>query len=166
MIGKVARSVLGGLVIAGIFTLASAQDDRTLPLSGDGAFFAKSHGDPARELAQLTRKLKLTPDQQSEVKGVLQMRRQQLQALAESHLSREDRTSKARSILDDSRNKIEAVLDDSQRQKFEKADQATRNRRSETKDSHDSGPDGPPPDDMGPPPDGPPPDGGGPPPGQ
>lgn len=168
MIRKGSLLVLGRLLIAGISTLAPAQDDGIPPSSAGGAPIARSHRDPARELAQLTRKLNLTPEQQSEVKGVLQTRQQQMQSLAEDQtLNRVERISRERSIMDDSKNKIEAVLDDSQRQKFEKVDQAMRNRRhSERNGSQDSGPDGPPPDDMGPPPDGPPPDGGGPPPGQ
>ena len=162
-------AVLGAILTAGIASVAAAQADAPPPPPQQQAAPNPRPHDPAKELAELTRKLKLSAEQQTEIKPILLAREASMQALLKDEgLTREQRMDEARTIMDDSRSKIEAVLDDSQRQKFEREQQAMQRhaRRNHGNSFQDDGPDGPPPDDMGPPPDGPPPDGGGPPPGQ
>ena len=76
--------------------------------------------DPDQQLAHLTKALKLTTDQQSQIKPILTDRQQQLMTLRQdSSMSRQDKMAKAKSINDDSHSKIEAILNDQQKQKFE-----------------------------------------------
>jgi len=76
--------------------------------------------DPAKQAAQLGKKLGLSSDQVSQITPILADRQQQMQNLrADTSLSKSDRRAKAKSILEDSKSKIEAVLNDTQKQQFE-----------------------------------------------
>ena len=67
----------------------------------------------------MTKRYKLSSDQQAQIKPILATQQEQIQALRQdSSLSREDRMAKVKSIRDDSSSKIGAVLNDSQKQKF------------------------------------------------
>ena len=117
-------------------------------------------------MAHLTKKLKLNSRQRDDIKPILEDREARIQTVRQDDtLTHEARTEKTTSILQETGNRIEAVLDNRQRQAFEKDEQAMRRhlaRRSAEESSFDDSP--PPPDDDGGPPDGgPPPDGGGPP---
>ena len=76
--------------------------------------------DPDQQLAHMTKALKLTADQQSQIKPILADRQQQMMSLhQDTSMARQDKMAKAKSINDDSHAKIEAVLNDEQKQKFE-----------------------------------------------
>ena len=80
------------------------------------------HGriNPDAQLQHMTRMLDLTPDQQSQIKPILEARQQQMQALFQNQsLSRDDRRSQMQQIRTDTHAKIEAVLNDQQKQKFQ-----------------------------------------------
>jgi len=162
---KFSAAVLTGILASGIIGLAAAQANSPRPPAARSAT-ARGSDDSARQLAHLTRKLKLSPEQQGAISGILDDRQAQLQSLHQDpNLSREDMMSKANAILDDSKRRIEALLNDSQRRKFEKDQRTARSQhRGDQGNSFQDGGENPPPppDDMGPPPDGPPPDGGGP----
>ena len=133
---------LGGLLVAG--TTALAQDNAPPPPQdqaqrGPGG---PRHMDPDRQLERLTRQLDLTSDQQGQIKPLLVDRQQKMAALFQDQsLTAEDRRSRMRSIQQDTRSKIEAVLNDQQKQRFESMEQ----RRSR------GGPGGPPADGSAPP---------------
>ena len=73
------------------------------------------------QLAHMTKTLNLTSDQQTQIKPLLNGRRQQMMQMHEDQsLSREDRMTKFKALDDDTHTKIAAVLDDKQKAKFEK----------------------------------------------
>lgn len=72
------------------------------------------------DLARMTRHLKLTPDQQTQIKPILENRDQQLNQLwTDTSMSKKDRRSKAMDIREDAKNKIDPILNDEQKQKFD-----------------------------------------------
>lgn len=75
---------------------------------------------PNRQARRLAKKLDLNKDQVAQIKPILADRQRQMQALhADTSLSQQDRREKMRGIMEDSKNKIEAVLNDQQKQQFE-----------------------------------------------
>ena len=75
---------------------------------------------PDRMAKHLGKKLGLSSDQVAQIKPVLEDRTQKMQALrTDTSLSAQDRRAKAQDIMQDSKNKIEAVLNDTQKQQFE-----------------------------------------------
>jgi|SRR3954468_22037434 len=90
---------------------------------------ARSHHapNPDRMARHLGKKLNLSDEQVAQIKPVLENRAQQMQALrGDSALSEQDRRTKAHAIMQDSKNKIEAVLNDTQKQQFEEMMQQRR----------------------------------------
>jgi protein CpxP len=120
---------LSGLLAAGMATAAFAQTDNsaqqpTTDQAAPAQAGAQGHhmrqADPDRQVAMMTKHLKLSADQQSQIKPILEDRAQQMQALQSDQATpRADKRAKFKSIRDDSNQKIEAVLNDTQKQKFE-----------------------------------------------
>jgi Spy/CpxP family protein refolding chaperone len=95
----------------------------------------ESHGrhamNPNRQAKHLAKELGLSQDQVAQIKPILADRDQQIQTLrGDTSLAPQDRHEKMRSIMQDSKSKIEAVLNDSQKQQFE---QMLANRRAHHK---------------------------------
>jgi hypothetical protein len=92
------------------------------------------HGKPAnpdRMAKHLGKKLGLSKDQVAQLKPILEDRQQQLQGLrADSSLSSQDRHAKAHDIMQDSKTRIEALLNDTQKQQFEQLLQERRAHRN------------------------------------
>ncbi|MDI3253604.1 MAG: hypothetical protein QJR10_02295 [Bacillota bacterium] len=87
-------------------------------------------GNPDAQLAHLTKALGLTSDQQTQIKPLLESQQQQIQQVRQdSTLSRQDKMSKVQSIHEDTKGKIEAVLNDQQKQKYEAMQQRMQQRR-------------------------------------
>jgi Spy/CpxP family protein refolding chaperone len=75
---------------------------------------------PEAQLQHLTKHLDLTAEQQAQIKPILESRDQQAKQLwQDQSLSQQDRHSKMMAIHQDSNAKIEAVLNDTQKQKYE-----------------------------------------------
>jgi periplasmic protein CpxP/Spy len=165
--------VLGAALASGTIAMADAQSDTPLrPAQNSG-----TEHELRREMKTLTHRLKLTSEQQSQIRPVLEEREGKLQtlrndnedtsahtALNDRFISRKEQMATAEQIQD-ANDKIEGVLDTTQIAKFEKDLQAMQARMQRTRDE-DSSPEGF--RDSGPPdgsPGSPPPDGGGPPPG-
>ncbi len=88
--------------------------------------------DPDQQLARMTKRYNLSADQQTQIKPILASTQQQMQALrADSSLSRDDRMAKMMSIRSDSKTKIEAVLNDSQKKQYEDDQQKMQERMQE-----------------------------------
>ena len=106
-------------------------------------------GPPAREsvkkqLSRMTHRYELTPSQQETIKPVLEAERKKTTELfANSSLPPEEAFSQVGAIHQDAVAKISAVLNDTQRSKFEE-DEARRQSRRRGQDME--GPPGPPPD--------------------
>jgi protein CpxP len=123
------------LALSGLLTLgmaggaAMAQDMSAPPQQGSGP--GGRHGmDPEGQLKHLTKALDLTPDQQTQLKPILDAQHQQMEALHQDQaLSREDRFAKMKALREDSKTKIEAVLNDAQKQKYEAMQERMHDRR-------------------------------------
>src|SRR6201988_5063549 len=118
------------LVLTGLLATGGmfAQEPGSAPEGGapqaEGGGMGGHHGghmmDPDARLAHMTKRYKLTADQQSQIKPILQDEQQQMQSLhGDTSTSRDDKMAKAKSIHEGSNQKIEAVLTDDQKQKFE-----------------------------------------------
>ena len=122
---------LSGAVALGTACAANAQDQPPPPpdqsQQGPPPGRGGRHMDPDQQLKHMTQALDLSADQQSQIKPVLVDRDQQMQALfSDQSLQQQDRRAKARSIMQSSNSKIEAVLNDEQKQKFEAMQQRMR----------------------------------------
>jgi periplasmic protein CpxP/Spy len=107
----------GLLMIAG--TAAFAQSDAMTQQPPAGAMERRGM-DPDTQLARMTKALSLTPDQANQIKPILVDRDQQMKALHQDQsMSQSDKMAKMKSIRDDSSSKIQAVLNDTQKQKFQ-----------------------------------------------
>ncbi len=103
------------------------------PLAGENApptQGQRAHAqNPARTAHRLGRQLGLSQEQVAQIQPIIANRQQQMTSLrADSTLSPQDRRTKARSIMQDSRNQIEALLTDTQKQQYE---QMLANRRAQ-----------------------------------
>jgi Spy/CpxP family protein refolding chaperone len=134
---------LGGALTLGVSGAALAQEPAAPPpdqAQGGPGPGGMHHMDPNKQLEHMTKELDLTADQQSQIKPVLMERQQKLQALFQNQsLSQDDRRVQARSVVEDSNSKIQAVLNDQQKQKFAAMQQRMRR-----------GPGGPPPGEAPP----------------
>jgi Spy/CpxP family protein refolding chaperone len=76
--------------------------------------------DPARAAKHLGKQLGLTQDQVAQIQPIIAERQQQVESIrADQSLMPRDRRMKMRSVMMDSRNKIEALLTDPQKQQFD-----------------------------------------------
>ncbi len=76
--------------------------------------------DPAKAAEHMGKRLGLSSDQVAQITPLLSARRQQMEGLrADSTLAQPDRRTKAKAIMQDTNNKIEALMTDTQKQQFE-----------------------------------------------
>ena len=130
MRSKVITMALSGLLAFGAGSAIVAQTNDAQQQQGHWGHHGRMN--PDAQLQHLTKALDLSPDQQSQIKPVLEARQQQIEALFQDQsLSREDRHSKAQAIRTDTHAKIEAVLNDQQKQKFEAMQARMQERMSE-----------------------------------
>jgi len=80
-------------------------------------------------LEHLSQTLNLTDDQKGQVKTILEDRQQKMKSLhSDSSLSEQDRRSKMRTMFRESNDKIRALLNDDQKQKFDQMQSRGRER--------------------------------------
>ncbi|OOG62490.1 hypothetical protein B0E46_12670 [Rhodanobacter sp. B04] len=135
----VLRLVLLGFVL-GIAGTGAVMARPFQDTSADSAASKPTHQapDPQRQIARLSRKLQLTPDQAARIEPILQNRQQQMQQLrADNTLAPRDRRAKMRSIMQDSNTQLQAVLTDSQKQQYQQMQQQAMQRRQDKKNSSD-----------------------------
>jgi len=120
-----ATIVLGALLSAGIL-LAQAPEGNQASIANTpqaGQSLPGRHHrtfDPAQQAAHLGKRLGLSSDQVAQITPILTDRRQQMQSLrADTSLTPQDRHTKARAIIQDSKSKLEALMNDTQKQQFE-----------------------------------------------
>jgi protein CpxP len=129
--------VLTGLLATGVMLAQEpgSAPDQNAPQAEGGGMGGHRGGhmmDPDERLAKMTKRYKLTADQQSQIKPILQDEQQQMQSMrSDTTSSREDKRAKMQSMHQASTQKIEAVLTDEQRQKFDADQQKMQERRSE-----------------------------------
>ena len=137
------RAVLAAVLLAGSCALWAQADQPPAPPTGPPQGEMRGRGpDTERELGQLTYHLSLTPDQQTQVKALLQERRGKMEALRSGGTppTREQMMT----IRKDTDTKISALLNEDQKTKFA----ALQQERME----HRRGPGGPGGDQPPPPP--------------
>jgi len=103
--------------IAAPFAVAQSSDNQQ-PAQGNGGWH---HGpDPAQRTQELTRKLKLTADQQTKVQEILQSEHAQMETLhQDTSLSQQDRHAKMMDIHKTGDAQIRALLDSNQQKKWD-----------------------------------------------
>lgn len=127
MRNTVISMALGGLLAIGAQAAVFAQDN---PQQNGGTQQTQDQGqyghgrrgmmNPDRQLEHMTKVLNLSADQQTQIKPILLGRQQKMQALWQDQtLSQQDRRSKAQAIRQDTKSRIEAVLNDQQKQQFD-----------------------------------------------
>ena len=116
---KTATLILGALLSTGM-VLAQAPGSNQAPAAPSQQGNFHRNFDPAQQAVHLGQRLGLSDAQVTQIKPILTDRFEQMQNLrADTSLSEQDRHAKARAIMQDSNNKIEAVLNDTQKQQFE-----------------------------------------------
>ena len=101
---------------------SSAQSSNDSPPNNQQGNGGWHHGppDPAQRTQELTKKLKLTSDQQTKVQDILQSEHAQMETLhQDSSLSQQDRRSKMMDIHQSSDTQIRALLDSTQQKKWD-----------------------------------------------
>jgi len=117
---------LSGLLCMGLGASAALAQDASAPAtqqgSPDGApMHRHAPMTTDEQLAHMTKALNLTTDQQTQIKPLLDDRRQQMMQMHDDKsMTREDRMTKFKALDDATHTKIAAVLDDKQKAKFEK----------------------------------------------
>jgi len=98
--------------------MGAAQDQQAAPAPQEG------HGqhrqmDPEQQVKRLSKRLNLTPDQQSKLLPILTDQKQQFESIRnDSSLAQKDRYQKMHAVREDTDTKIEALLTDSQKQTY------------------------------------------------
>ena len=125
------RVIRGTCLAAAMLTAAMAQDAQTPASSAPPVTSARHQANPNRQLRGMTKKLALTPDQQSQLLPVLQDHASQWEAIrGDATLSPRDRHAKLKGLRDDTQAKIKAILTDSQNQAYERMRQQKRGNRT------------------------------------
>jgi periplasmic protein CpxP/Spy len=115
------RKILCTVALTGLLSLAGGAalaQDNAAPPQGHG--YGHRGMNPDAQLQHLTKQLDLSADQQAQIKPILENRDAQMKQLwQDQSLAPADRHAKMKTIQEDSRGKIEAVLNDTQKQKFD-----------------------------------------------
>lgn len=132
------RKLIVSLALSSVCGLGLAMAaPQAAPQSQDQPGPAQNHrwnghrdADPNKQVEHLTKKLKLTADQQNQILPILTSRQQQMESIRnDSSLSPQDRRAKFQSIREDSDTKIRAVLNDDQKKNYDQMQQEMRDRR-------------------------------------
>lgn len=128
MRNTVCSLALTGFLAIGLACTASAQNDtsgqtqtdqQTTTTTTTSKHMHHHEMNADRDLARMTKHLKLTQDEQSQIKPILQNRDDQLNQLwQDSSMSKTDRQAKAKDIREDANSKITPILTPDQQQKF------------------------------------------------
>ncbi|MGB7590495.1 MAG: hypothetical protein WBO19_04560 [Terriglobia bacterium] len=114
--------VASGLLVLGVALCGVQANAQSGP---SGEHMGRGHRmSPDEELQSLDKTLKLTDDQKSQIKPILEDRQQKMQSLrSDTSLSEQDRRSKMRSIREESNSKIRNLFTDDQKKKFDEMPQ-------------------------------------------
>jgi protein CpxP len=114
------------LATAGLISIAPFATAQDNPSNNQPSAPAQEHGrwhgheDPAQRTAELTKKLKLTSDQQTKVQDALQSEHSQMESLhQDSSLSQQDRHTKMMEIHKSTDGQIRGLLDADQQKKWD-----------------------------------------------
>lgn len=143
-------------------TPASSQDSTAPQADTQGGTAISMHHNhrtsPTRQLKKMTKMLNLTPDQQQQMLPILQDRSTQMKAMQDNtSLSPQQRRQQGQTLMQETNQKLEAIMTDSQKQQYEQAmqqrrDQMHNGRMGQAPPSASEGTPPPQPDDQAPPP--------------
>jgi hypothetical protein len=129
------------LATAGLISIAPFATAQDNPSNNQPSAPAQEHGrwhgheDPAQRTAELTKKLKLTSDQQTKVQDALQSEHSQMESLhQDSSLSQQDRHTKMMEIHKSTDGQIRGLLDADQQKKWDEM-QAKREQRMQNREA-------------------------------
>jgi len=125
--------LLGAVLTTGVCFAQQADTNQTAQQAPTATQQAASRHamNPDKQARHLGKKLGLSRDQVAQIQPILVDRQQQFQTLrADTSLSARDRRSKMRAIQQDSKTKIEVLLNDTQKRQYE---QMLADRRSHRK---------------------------------
>jgi protein CpxP len=123
----------------------------------DGGMHHHRGSSPDKQLKRLTKMLNLTPDQQQQMKPILQDLHSKMMAMQnDTSISPQQRRDQRRTLMMDTHQKLEAIMTDSQKQKFEQKMQQHRDRMRHGGMNGSGSMGNPPPPDNGTPPPPPP----------
>ena len=130
-----------GLVLSTGIVMAQQSQDPSQTTANAPAATQSAHGhrhamDPARQAQHLGKRLGLTQDQVSQLTPIIADRQQQMASLkSDTSVQPQDRREKMRSIFEDSKTKMEAVMNDQQKQQFEQMLASHRGHRQQPQQS-------------------------------
>jgi len=134
---------LAGLIYAAPAFAQTAAPDQSAPNAQQQQWHG-GHGemDPAKHAEMLTRKLNLTPDQQTKVQEIFKSEQSQMESMhGDSSMPRDQRHAKMMEIHKASADQVRALLDPTQQKKWDEM-QANREQRMQ---GHHHGDQAPPP---------------------
>ncbi len=135
MTNKILQITLCSMLALGAAVAAPVAQDQTAtpaPAAQQGEHHHQA--DPNKQLQMMTKRLNLTADQQNQLLPILTDRQQQVAAIqSDNTLAKKDRWEKMKSVREDSRTKIEAILTPEQKQTFEQMQQRQQERRAAEK---------------------------------
>ena len=120
-----------------VFGLAAvpALAQQNAPTAAPAGHGQGQHMDSQEQLQKLTKRLQLTPDQQSKIGAILQDRQQQVQSIrGDTSLKPIDKRTKLKSLMESTQASIGAVLTDQQRQRWTDMREKMMERRESRKD--------------------------------
>jgi protein CpxP len=124
---------LGSLLAVGLSGNALLAQDQSAPPAASTQAPAQRPAhvpDPRHQAKKMAKALNLTPDQVSKIEPILADRAQQVQSLrSDTTLAPGDRKAKMHGIRQDSDNRIEAILNDTQKQQYEQIKQSRKANR-------------------------------------
>jgi protein CpxP len=124
------RSLLLAMPLALVLAGAAGAQETSTSGAATAAEQAAADVDPSHQLARLTQRLQLSPEQAAQIGPILQDRLRETRALcSDNSLSDADRHAKIRAIVQSHDSQIAAILSDSQRQQFTKMRQQRMQRR-------------------------------------
>ena len=118
--GLLTLGLAGGAAFAqeGTTTTPAQTNDNMQDMHQQGMHHRGMNAD--QQLKKMTKKLNLSADQQAQIKPMLESQDQQMEQLRmDKTMSRQDRHQKMMDIRQDTSQKIEGVLNDTQKQKYE-----------------------------------------------
>lgn len=124
---------LGSLLAVGLSGNALLAQDQSAPpaAAAQAPTQRPAHvPNPRHQAKKMAKALNLTPDQVSKIEPILADRAQQVQSLrSDTTLAPGDRKAKMHGIRQDSDNRIEAILNDTQKQQYEQIKQSRKANR-------------------------------------
>ena len=124
------RFAASGLLVLGVALCGVWAYGQEAPQAPGGEHMRQWHQrTPDEELQRLDKSLKLTDDQKSQIKPILEDRQKHMESLrSDTSLSPEDRMGKIRSLMKESNGKIRDLLNDDQKKQFDEMEQHGRGR--------------------------------------